>query len=149
MYRASPCLSIRIHWIPNLASKFARIPILVPDHTGCDSSITAVGNQRQPYRYRSRSRVYVHLSSPPAQMAVCIWLPLALILLCAYLARSFSIPSRLGFGLGEAGGPTLPDLYEASVPELQAGLDAGHFSSVDLVKVCLPTHLSPIRTGIH
>ena len=28
-----------------------------------------------------------------------------------------------------------PDLYEASVVELQAGLDAGHFSSVDLVKV--------------
>lgn len=29
----------------------------------------------------------------------------------------------------------LPDLYEASVPELQAGLDAGDFTSVDLVKV--------------
>ncbi|KAF4596148.1 hypothetical protein EYR38_007522 [Pleurotus pulmonarius] len=28
----------------------------------------------------------------------------------------------------------LPDLYEASVPELQAGLDAGDFTSVDLVK---------------
>ncbi|KAF7800231.1 hypothetical protein EIP86_011478 [Pleurotus ostreatoroseus] len=28
----------------------------------------------------------------------------------------------------------LPDLYEASVVELQAGLDAGHFTSVDLVK---------------
>lgn len=28
-----------------------------------------------------------------------------------------------------------PDLYEASVMELQAGLDAGHFTSVDLVKV--------------
>jgi len=28
-----------------------------------------------------------------------------------------------------------PDLYEASVLELQEGLDAGHFSSVDLVKV--------------
>ncbi|KJA23796.1 hypothetical protein HYPSUDRAFT_66167 [Hypholoma sublateritium FD-334 SS-4] len=27
-----------------------------------------------------------------------------------------------------------PDLYEASVVELQTGLDAGHFSSVDLVK---------------
>ncbi|KAF8653663.1 hypothetical protein AX16_003814 [Volvariella volvacea WC 439] len=27
-----------------------------------------------------------------------------------------------------------PDLYEASVQELQAGLDAGHFTSVDLVK---------------
>lgn len=28
-----------------------------------------------------------------------------------------------------------PDLYEASVVELEAGLDAGHFTSVDLVKV--------------
>ena len=28
-----------------------------------------------------------------------------------------------------------PNLYEASVLELQAGLDASHFSSVDLVKV--------------
>jgi len=27
-----------------------------------------------------------------------------------------------------------PDLYEATVLELQQGLDAGHFSSVDLVK---------------
>jgi len=30
--------------------------------------------------------------------------------------------------------PTLPDLYEASVPELQAGLDADDFTSVDLIK---------------
>lgn len=30
-----------------------------------------------------------------------------------------------------------PDLYEASVLELQKGLDAGHFTSVHLVKVCL------------
>ena len=30
---------------------------------------------------------------------------------------------------------TFPDLYEATVMELQAGLDAGHFTSVDLVKV--------------
>ena len=30
---------------------------------------------------------------------------------------------------------TLPDLYEASVLELQAGLNSGVFSSVDLVKV--------------
>ena len=29
----------------------------------------------------------------------------------------------------------LPDLYEASVLELQEGLDGGHFTSVDLVKV--------------
>ncbi|KIK51132.1 hypothetical protein GYMLUDRAFT_50752 [Collybiopsis luxurians FD-317 M1] len=30
--------------------------------------------------------------------------------------------------------PHLPDLYEAGILELQAGLDAGHFTSVDLVK---------------
>ncbi|PPQ69889.1 hypothetical protein CVT26_014152 [Gymnopilus dilepis] len=34
----------------------------------------------------------------------------------------------------DAKGITLPDLYEASVLELQAGLDAGHFTSVDLIK---------------
>lgn len=31
----------------------------------------------------------------------------------------------------------LPDLYEASIAELQEGMDKGHFTSVDLVKVCL------------
>ena len=34
-------------------------------------------------------------------------------------------------------GTVFPDLYEASVLELQAGLDSGLFSSVDLVKVIL------------
>ena len=33
---------------------------------------------------------------------------------------------------------TFPDLYEASIAELQAGLTEGHFTSVDLVKVCDP-----------
>jgi hypothetical protein len=37
--------------------------------------------------------------------------------------------------LAKGTSPALPDLYEASVLELQAGLDAGHFTSVDLVKV--------------
>lgn len=32
-------------------------------------------------------------------------------------------------------GSNFPDLYEASISELQAGLDGGHFTSVDLVKV--------------
>jgi amidase len=31
-----------------------------------------------------------------------------------------------------------PDLYEASVEELQDGLDAGSFTSVDLIKVGSP-----------
>ena len=30
---------------------------------------------------------------------------------------------------------TFPDLYEASITELQEGLEKGHFTSVDLVKV--------------
>jgi len=29
-----------------------------------------------------------------------------------------------------------PDLYEASILDLQIGLDAGNYTSVDLVKVC-------------
>ncbi len=32
---------------------------------------------------------------------------------------------------------TFPDLYEASISELQQGLEKGHFTSVDLVKVRL------------
>jgi len=52
--------------------------------------------------------------------------------------------SRIMRGVGTTGDNTakqhrpqvqFPDLYEASVLELQQGLDAGHFSSVDLVKV--------------
>jgi hypothetical protein len=31
-----------------------------------------------------------------------------------------------------------PDLYEASVEELQHGLDAGQSTSVDLIKVSIP-----------
>ncbi|KAF7440101.1 hypothetical protein PC9H_000445 [Pleurotus ostreatus] len=34
----------------------------------------------------------------------------------------------------KSNGVALPDLYEASIAELQAGLHAGHFTSVDLVK---------------
>jgi amidase len=58
-------------------------------------------------------------------MAVPRWFSLALILLCVHFARCFSETVRA---------PPLPDLYEASVPELQAGLDAGQFTSVDLIK---------------
>ncbi|KAJ7172945.1 amidase signature enzyme [Mycena crocata] len=59
------------------------------------------------------------------------WLSFALFLLCANIVRCISVPDA--FYLGPRA-PALPDLYEASVPELQAGLDARHFSSVDLVK---------------
>ncbi|KAJ7050967.1 amidase signature enzyme [Mycena amicta] len=63
-------------------------------------------------------------------MAAHRWLSFALVLL---YSRYFSIASAFGFG-GVARAPALPDLYEASVFELQTGLDAGHFTSVDLVK---------------
>ena len=39
---------------------------------------------------------------------------------------------------------TFPDLYEASIAELQAGLDGGQFTSVDLVKVWHHLHLCTI-----
>ncbi|KAJ7165363.1 amidase signature enzyme [Mycena filopes] len=45
--------------------------------------------------------------------------------------RNYRRRCPFAFGLGAR---TFPDLYEASVPELQAGLEAGHFTSVDLVK---------------
>jgi hypothetical protein len=35
-------------------------------------------------------------------------------------------------------GPNYPDLYEASILELQTGLEKSQFTSVDLVKVSLP-----------
>ncbi|KAJ6562367.1 amidase signature domain-containing protein [Mycena capillaripes] len=73
-------------------------------------------------------------SLPLTRTSVPRWSSFALILLCTHPARCFSIASPFGFGLGVARAPVLPDLYEASVPELQAGLQAGYFSSVDLVK---------------
>ncbi len=44
-----------------------------------------------------------------------------------HFASSATTPAQVEF----------PDLYEASISELQAGLDAQHFSSVDLVKASL------------
>lgn len=38
----------------------------------------------------------------------------------------------------------LPDLYEASIAELQDGLQKGHFTSVDLVKVSTPYRQRPV-----
>ena len=67
---------------------------------------------------------------------------LVLSFLCAHIACCTSFgggdgnPFRIGLAFGgHARAAPLPDLYEASVPELQAGLDAGHFTSVDLIKV--------------
>lgn len=46
-----------------------------------------------------------------------------------------SISSFLFATTTKSNGVALPDLYEASIAEIQAGLHAGHFTSVDLVKV--------------
>jgi hypothetical protein len=53
----------------------------------------------------------------------------------AFLARWVSFFLAVVACLQDSTATVFPDLYEASVLELQAGLDAGTFSSVDLVKV--------------
>ena len=40
------------------------------------------------------------------------------------------------------------DLLEASIADLQAGLSAGDFTSVDLVKVGLPAHTLLLRADV-
>ncbi len=45
-------------------------------------------------------------------------------------------------------GAVFPDLYEASVLELQQGLDGGSFSSVDLVKVCYSDNQNAMLTEL-
>ncbi|KAJ7026772.1 hypothetical protein C8F04DRAFT_1267686 [Mycena alexandri] len=58
-----------------------------------------------------------------------------------WFALTLCFPSNV-FGFGRGGRPPpLPDLYEVSVPGLQAGLDGGQFTSVD-VKV-RPPHSRP------
>lgn len=42
--------------------------------------------------------------------------------------------------------PPLPDLYEASILELQDGLSKGYFTSVDLVQASIPHHLTRIES---
>ena len=57
----------------------------------------------------------------------------------AFLLAFLTLQGLQGFctntGNNAAAVVSFPDLYEASIAELQAGLDAEHFTSVDLVKV--------------
>lgn len=63
------------------------------------------------------------------------WLSVLLaVLACLQIARG-AVADTDAAAAAAAAAVQFPDLYEASVLELQAGLDAGHFSSVDLVKV--------------
>jgi hypothetical protein len=66
----------------------------------------------------------------------------SLILLCFTLvaaapSETFKLVKRAELGVGCTGKP-LPDLFTATLDELQDGLSTGSFSSVDLVKVLFP-----------
>ncbi|KAK7048003.1 amidase domain-containing protein [Favolaschia claudopus] len=54
----------------------------------------------------------------------------------------------LSFSTSEPNAPTYPDLYEASITDLQAGLDAGHFTSVDLVNAYL-ARINEVNPVLH
>lgn len=54
-----------------------------------------------------------------------------------YLILAFCTVERV-FAISGPDTAELPDLYEASIAELQDGLQKGHFTSVDLVKVSTP-----------
>ncbi|KAJ7215188.1 amidase signature domain-containing protein [Mycena rebaudengoi] len=60
------------------------------------------------------------------------WFSFPLVLFCTHLATCPSVVDLLGSVTASA--PLLPDLYEASIVDLQAGLAAGRFTSVHLVK---------------
>ncbi|KAJ6616359.1 amidase signature domain-containing protein [Mycena sp. CBHHK59/15] len=45
-------------------------------------------------------------------------------------------------------GVTFPDLYEATIADLQAGLDAGHFTSVDLVEAYF-SRINEVNAELH
>lgn len=77
-----------------------------------------------PSRWKKQTRVQRVLIALISILAFC----------CLYfyrdVYRSLSISHESGCY------QALPDLYEAGIFELQTGLDAGHFTSVDLVNVC-------------
>ncbi|KAK6992537.1 amidase signature domain-containing protein [Favolaschia claudopus] len=58
------------------------------------------------------------------------------------------IPSALSFSSPRADASTFPDLYEATIADLQAGLDAGHFTSVDLVNAYF-ARINEVNAELH
>lgn len=103
-----------------------------------------------------QSIVVSDLNGKPKPMFNFKWWLSALLaaLACLQIARGVTTS---GDSTAEQHRPQVqcPDLYEASVLELQQGLDAGHFSSVDLVKVCdfviyisINRHSQLVYTGI-
>ncbi|KAJ7820741.1 amidase signature enzyme [Mycena olivaceomarginata] len=84
---------------------------------GSRLDIVFASDKKRP-KALSSSEVGPH--APNASFRRRLWFSLALILLCMNLARWLSF-----FKFSPA--PILPDLYEASIRDLQAGLDRGHF----------------------
>ncbi|KAF8178404.1 amidase signature domain-containing protein [Mycena galopus ATCC 62051] len=78
-------------------------------------------------RPKALSSSEVGSQAPNASFHRRLWFSLALILVCMNLARWL-------FCFKVSPAPVLPDLYEASIWDLQGGLDAGHFSSIHLVQ---------------
>lgn len=71
---------------------------------------------------------------------------LLLFALQAALLSLFTTASSATNAVRDAEAVQFPDLYEASIAELQDGLNKGHFSSEDLVKVrhACGFHCSPL-----
>ena len=68
-----------------------------------------------------------------------LYLPKATVIIVTYTVTTITLETATlkSLSMAESNNSVFPDLYEASVVELQAGLDAGNFTSVDLVKVSL------------
>lgn len=85
---------------------------------------------------KSRSGYHPEIAHTSFKMVILKWSTLVLVLLSWFhLTRCSIFPSFVTTNVFTKA--ALPDLYEASVLELQGGLQAGHFTSVDLVKVRL------------
>ena len=95
---------------------------------------------RYPLEYQER---VVHEPDDRPRLSKWWFSVLLAILVCLRISKRVTTPMVTT-------GAVFPDLYEASVLELQAGLDAGHFSSVHLVKVLItsladPLYLNPFQ----
>ncbi|KAJ6526754.1 amidase signature enzyme [Mycena capillaripes] len=89
------------------------------------SAFRCITKSSESYQSRTGTSALSHLR----RFTSLRWFLLALLLLFTHLLRTLPVSNVFG----RVAAPALPDLYEASVLELQAGLDAGQFSSVDLV----------------
>ncbi|KAJ6557849.1 amidase signature enzyme [Mycena capillaripes] len=69
-------------------------------------------------------------------------------LLRSLLAFAVALQPVFASSAPRADASTFPDLYEATIADLQAGLDAGHFTSVDLVNAYF-ARISEVNAELH